>query len=79
MKFFNIENAYKEFLTSLPETQKGSAALLFMRLKPDQETGTHNLPLRGCAIQTAVSPDTSTIPAGLFLYLEKEAEWEEKI
>lgn len=58
---------------------KGSAALLFMRLKPDQETGTHNLTLRGCVIQTAVSPDTSTIPAELFLYLEKEAEWEEKI
>ena len=78
-KDLSLQFYSKEFLKSLPETRKGSAALLFMRLKPDQETGTHNLPLRGCVIQTAVSPDTSTIPAELFLYLEKVAEWEEKI
>ena len=69
----------KEFLRSYPETHEGSAAALFMRLKPDQETGTHNLPLKGCVIQTAVSSDTSNIPAELFLYMEKAAEWEEKV
>ena len=69
----------KEFLKSYPETHEGSAAALFMRLKPDQERGTHNLPLRGCVIQTAVSPDTSKISAELFLYMEKAAEWEEKV
>ena len=41
--------------------------------------GAHNIPLKGCVIQTAVFPDTSTIPAELFFYMEKVAGWEEKV
>ena len=78
-KDLNLQFYSKDFLKSVPEPQKGSAVLLFMRLKPDKETGTHNLPLKGCVIQTAVSPDTSKMPAELFLYLVKEDEWEENI
>ena len=60
-------------------THKGSFSFLMVSLKPDKELGTHSLPLKGCVIQTAVSPDTSKIPAELFLYFEKVAEWEEKV
>lgn len=78
-KDMSLQFYSKEFLKSFPETHKGSAVLSFMRLKPDKKTGKHNLPLKGCVIRTAVSPDTSKIPAELFLYLEKEDEWEENI
>ena len=78
-KDINLQFYSKEFLKSLPMTHKGSASFLMMRLKPDQEIGLHNLPLKGCVIQTAVSPDTTRIPAELFLYLEKADGWEEKV
>ncbi len=69
----------KQYLTSRPETHQGSSHFLMMRLKPDQETGTHGLPLKGCVIQTPVSPDTTKIPAELFLFYEKINEWTETI
>ena len=69
----------KEYLKSIPETHQGSAIFSAMRLKPDKKTGIHGLPLRGCALQTPVSPDTTKIPAELFSYLEKIPEWEENI
>ena len=78
-KDISLQFYSKEFLKSVPVTHKGSSSFLMMSLKPDKEIGTHNLPLKGCVIQTAVSPDTSTIPAELFLYFEKIAEWEEKV
>ena len=78
-KDISLQFYSKEFLKSYPETHNGKATSLFMRIKPDKEKGTHNLPLRGSVIQTAVSPDTSKIPAELFLYLEKTDEWEEKV
>ena len=67
----------KEFLKSVPETHGGSSTFLLMRVKPDKKIGTHGLPLRGCVIQTPVSPDTTIIPAELFSYLEKAEGWEE--
>ena len=78
-KDLSLQFYSKKFLRSYPETHEGSAATFFMRLKPDQETGTHNLPLRGYVIQTAVSPDTTKIPAELLFYMEKVAEWEETV
>lgn len=69
----------KQYLKSRPETRQGSAHFIMMRLKPDQETGTHGLPLKGCVIQTPVSPDTSKIPAELFLYHERINAWTETI
>lgn len=69
----------KQYLTSRPETHQGSSHFLMMRLKPDQETGTHGLPLKGCVIQTPVSPGTTQIPAELFLYYERINEWTETV
>ena len=69
----------KQYLTSRPKTHQGSSHFLMMRLKPDQETGTHGLPLKGCVIQTPVSPDVIKIPAELFLYYERINAWSETI
>ena len=76
-KDISLQFYTKEFLKSVPETHGGSSTFLLMGGKPDRETGSHNLPLKSCVIQTAVSPDTSIIPAELFLYMEKVAAWEE--
>ena len=78
-KDFNLQFYTKEYLKSYPESHNGSAIFLMMRLKPDQETGTHGLPLKGHVIQTPVSPDTVKIPAELFLYFEKPLDWVEQI
>lgn len=78
-KDISLQFYSKEFLKSCPEERSGSAALFMMRLKPDKELGTHNLTLKGCVIQTAVPPDTSKIPAELFLYFEKVDAWEERV
>lgn len=69
----------KQYLKSRPETRQGSAHFLMMHLKPDQEAGTHGLPLKGCVIQTPVAPDTFKIPAELFLYNERISAWSETI
>ena len=78
-KDISLQFYSKEFLKSVPVAHKGSSSFLMMRLKPDKELGTHNLPLKGCVIQTAVSPDTIKIAAELFSYYEKVDEWEEKV
>lgn len=69
----------KQYLKSRPETHQGSSHFLLMHLKPDQKTGTHGLALKGCVIQTPVSPDTSKIPAELFLYYERINKWTETV
>ncbi len=69
----------KQYLTSRPEMHQGSSSFLMMRLKPDQETGTHGLPLKGCVIQTPFSPDTTKIPAELFLYYKRINAWTETV
>ena len=78
-KSYDLVFHSKQYLTSRPETHQGSSHFLMMRLKPDQETGTHGLPLKGCVIQTPVSPDTTQIPAELFLYYERINEWTETV
>ena len=78
-KSYDLVFHSKQYLKSRPETHQGSPYLLMMRFKPDHETGTHGLPLKGCVIQTPVSPDTSKIPAELFLYHERINEWTETI
>lgn len=78
-KDLNLQFYSKEHLKSYPESHSGSAFLFLMRLKPDQKTGTHGLPLKGHVIQTVVSPDTVKVPAELFLYFEKSSEWVEQI
>lgn len=78
-KNYSLEFHSKQYLASRPVVHQGSSHFLLMRLKPEQETGTHGLPLKGCVIQTPVSPDTSKIPAELFFYYEKIDEWTETI
>ena len=78
-KNYDLTFYSKQYLNSRPETHQGSSHFLLMRLKPDQETGTHGLPLKGCVIQTPVSPDTTKIPAELFLYHERVDAWIETI
>lgn len=78
-KELNLVFYSKQYLNSKPETHRGSASFLLVRLKPDKETGTHNLPLRGFVIATPVSPDTVTVPAELFQYYERAVEWTETI
>nr|WP_277935501.1 hypothetical protein [Parablautia muri] len=69
----------KQYLASRPESHQGSCHFLMMHLKPEQETGMHCLPLKGCVIQTPVSPGTSKIPAELFLYHERISAWTETV
>ena len=69
----------KEYLKSRPQVNKGRAVSMMMNIKPEKEFGTHSLPLKGCMIQTAVSSDTTKIPAELFCYYEKNEPWEEQI
>ena len=69
----------KQYLKSRPEEHRGSASFFLMGFKSDKKTGTHNLPLKGCVIQTPVPPDTAKIPAELFLYFEKVDEWTETV
>lgn len=76
---YQLQFYSREYLNSYPESRSGSAAFLMMHLKPDQETGTHGLSLKGAVIQTAVPPDTVKIPAELFLYFEKNDEWTETV
>ncbi len=78
-KDISLQFCAKEYLRSYPESHNGSASFLMMNLKPDQETGTHGLPLKGAVIQTPVSPDTVKIPAEMFMYFERTKEWEEQI
>lgn len=78
-KDINLQFYSKQYLNSRPEVSHGSSSFLLMSLKPDSKTGVHNLPLKGAVIQTPVSADTVKIPAELFCYLEKTAEWEETL
>lgn len=69
----------KQLLSSRPKICHGSSSFLMMRLKPDKETGTHGLALKGCMIQTPFSPDTTVVPAELFHYYEKVEAWTETV
>lgn len=74
-KNLSLQFYSKEYLRSHPSR---TSALLILP-KPERKIGTHQLPLRGCMIQTAVSPDTSKIPAEAFFAFETVDAWEETI
>lgn len=78
-KNYDLTFYSKQYLKSRPETHHGSSHFLMMHLKPDEITGMHGLPLKGYMMQTPVSPDTTRIPAELFLYHERVDEWTETI
>lgn len=78
-KDYQLQFYTKEYLKSRPVAHHGSASFFLMRLKPDQETGIHGLPLKGAVIDSPLSPDTVKIPAELFLYYEKPVTWEEQV
>lgn len=67
----------KEYLRSCPE-MCGEDSLMIIS-KPEQKTGAHQLPLKGCMIQTVVSPDISKIPAEAFFAFESVEAWKEII
>lgn len=78
-KEFSLQFHSREYLRARPEVREGSSSGLLVRVKPDRPTGAHGLPLRGYAIQTAVSSDTVKIPAELSCYYEKVPAWEETV
>lgn len=69
----------KDSLDTVPKPQSGSASLLFMMMKPEQELGSHGLKMRACVIQIPLEPETEELEAELFSYLEKIYELEERL
>jgi len=65
------------FLEAESEVCSGSAALLLMRLRPDEPVGKHGYQNRGCIIQTPVRPDIEKLSAELFQFIEFLPEKEE--
>lgn len=67
----------REYLDTIPKPSKGSATAIFMRVKPDAETGSHGLKLRGCVIQKPLDKAEKRLEAELFSYskpVEKRVE-----
>lgn len=58
----------KAYLDGIEKPKKGSTSVLLMRVKPDEETGTHGLKLRGCVIQKPLDAETKELEAELFSY-----------
>ena len=69
----------KAFLESYPESRSGSASFLLLSVKPNQETGSHGLPLKGYGMSFPVPADTTTVPAELLFYMERAEVWEERV
>lgn len=67
----------EECLKSKPAERQGSASFLSVGFRPEKETGEHQLPLKGCVVDTPVSPDTTAVAAELFRYFEPAQEWTE--
>ena len=65
------------YLDTVEKPKGGSASALFMRVKPDEKTGMHGLPLCGCVIQTPIGAEVKALQAELFSYskrIEKRIE-----
>ena len=60
----------KEYLDTIPKPREGSASSIFMRVKPEKETGKHGYKLRGSVIQKPLSGDVKQLEAELFSYSE---------
>lgn len=67
------------WLDEEPPVHSGSVTIRLMTLKPDDPTGPHGLPARGCAIQTPVAPDVKELAVELFFYTERVPEREEPL
>lgn len=70
-KEIDLQFYSKQYLQSHPKKQKGCSGCIGVCSKPSHPFGAHHLPLKSCVLQTAVPPDTSKIPAELFLYFEE--------
>lgn len=60
----------REYLDTIPKPCGRSASSLFMRLKPEKETGEHGFKARGCVIQKLLDGDTKQVDGELFSYSE---------
>lgn len=69
----------KEYLDVIEEPKGGTASAVLMRVKPDEETGTHGLKLRGCVIQKPLDANTKVLEAELFSYSKKIQKSEETL
>lgn len=58
----------KEYLDTVPQPSSGSCSSLMMFNKPDTETGSHGLKLRGEIIQKPLDKDVQALEAELFAY-----------
>lgn len=65
------------WLDEEPAVHSGSVTIRMMILKPDEPTGPHGLPMRGCAIQTPLDPAVKELSAELLYYTQKLPEREE--
>lgn len=61
----------REYLDTVPKPSRGGATSVFMNVKPEVETGTHGLKLRGCVIQKPLDTDEKILEAELFYYSKK--------
>ncbi len=66
----------KAFLDRRPEEHSGSARMLLMMLRPDEEIGSHNKKLYGCVVQVPLPPDTRQVEVELFQFLQHQKERE---
>ncbi|MCM1176096.1 MAG: hypothetical protein NC341_13785 [Blautia sp.] len=60
----------RDFLESEPKVYRGSSSFMMMLLRPDEPTGRHGLPQRGCIIQKPIAPDVQRMDAELFRFDE---------
>ena len=58
----------REYLDAVPKPSKGSASMIMMHIKPDKNSGNHDLKLQACVVETPVEPETVRLEAELFSY-----------
>lgn len=67
------------YLESEPQISSGTVSTMIFTHRPDSETGSHGLKLRGCIIQTPMDPEETSLEAELFSYTETIREFTEKV
>lgn len=58
----------KEYLDAIPKPSYGSAMMLMMHVKPDENTGKHGQKLQACVVETPVEPGETKLETELFSY-----------
>lgn len=58
----------KEYLDAIPKSSYGSAMMLMMHVKPDENTGKHGQKLQACVVETPVEPEETKLETELFSY-----------